>query len=93
MASTSDDIYTENIRPGEMYKLKWVEEYKSPKQVGGDHYQHLNPQPWDILEAWNLGWCASNVIKYVARHRQKNGLEDLKKARHYLDKLIADYKE
>lgn len=34
------------------------------------------------------GYLAGNVVKYIARYRDKNGVEDLKKARHYLDKLI-----
>lgn len=62
-------------------------------QVGGDHYQKLDVQPWAAMEAWMTteefaGFLRGNVIKYVARCTQKNGLEDLRKARHYLDKLI-----
>lgn len=34
------------------------------------------------------GFCVGNVIKYVTRYRKKNGVEDLKKARWYLDKII-----
>ena len=57
-------------------------------QVGGEHYKTKNIQPWDAIHAWGLGFFSGNVVKYVARHREKNGVEDLKKARHYLDKLI-----
>ena len=57
-------------------------------QVGGEHYKTNNIQPWDAIHAWGLGFFSGNVVKYVARHREKNGVEDLKKARHYLDKLI-----
>jgi hypothetical protein len=61
-------------------------------QVGGDHYQK-KVQPWDAMAAWMTpvafcGFLAGNVIKYLARYQNKNGVEDLKKARHYLDKLI-----
>jgi hypothetical protein len=57
-------------------------------QVGGQHYKSKDIQPWDAIHAWGLGFFSGNVVKYVARHREKNGVEDLKKARHYLDKLI-----
>ena len=57
-------------------------------QVGGYHYRNKTIQPWDAIHAWGLGFFSGNVVKYVARHREKNGVQDLKKARHYLDKLI-----
>lgn len=57
-------------------------------QVGGAHYKALEPQPWDVIHSWGLGFLDGNVVKYVARYRSKGGIEDLQKARHYLDKLI-----
>jgi len=57
-------------------------------QVGGAHYRNLTPQPWDVITAWSLGYFDGNVVKYVARFRNKDGIEDLEKAKHYLDKLI-----
>lgn len=52
------------------------------------HYtQHLI-QPIDFIEMNNLGFSVGNVIKYVCRFQEKNGLEDLKKAQKYLDFLI-----
>lgn len=56
-------------------------------QVGGDHYQKPI-QPWDYIAANKLDYFQGNVIKYVSRFRDKNGIEDLKKAQHYLQKLI-----
>jgi len=61
-------------------------------QVGGDHYVSLKIQPWDAMQAWMSpeafeGFLTGNVIKYVARHKRKGGVEDLRKSRHYLDKL------
>lgn len=44
---------------------------------------------WDFVISQNLGFLDGNIIKYVCRYKEKNGLEDLKKARQYLDKLIA----
>ena len=58
------------------------------RQEGGDHYVSMTIQPWDAIQQWGLGFLDGNVVKYIARWRKKNGVEDLKKARHYLDKLI-----
>jgi hypothetical protein len=57
------------------------------KQVDGEHYQKAI-QPWDYITMNRLGYLEGNVIKYVTRYKEKNGLEDLEKARHYIDKLI-----
>lgn len=58
-------------------------------QVGGDHYKSKGVQPWDYIIANNLGYLEGNIIKYVTRWRDKGGVKDLEKARHYLDKLIS----
>jgi len=62
-------------------------------QVGGSHYTDLAVQPWAAMQSWMsteafAGFLRGNVIKYVARCDKKGGVEDLRKARHYLDKLI-----
>lgn len=57
-------------------------------QESGNHYKRYKIQPVEFCQANQLNYCESNVIKYVVRHRDKNGLEDLKKARHYIDLLI-----
>ena len=56
-------------------------------QVGGTHYQS-SIQTWDYIIANDLNYLEGNVVKYVSRHRQKHGVEDLRKAMHYLQKLI-----
>lgn len=58
------------------------------KQVSGTHYKDKDIQPWDYIAYNNLGYFEGNVVKYVSRWKDKDGVEDLKKARHYLDKLI-----
>ena len=63
-------------------------------QVGGNHYTSKSVQPWEAMEAWMSeeafkGYIWGNVIKYMARWEDKGGVEDLKKAKHYLDKLIS----
>ena len=57
-------------------------------QHGGDHYKKKSIQPWDYVAVNNLGFFEGNAIKYITRHKDKNGVEDLKKAIHYLEKLI-----
>lgn len=61
------------------------------KQVGGDHYKHMVIQPITYIMENNLGYCEGNVIKYISRWRAKNGIEDLFKARHYIDILIEEF--
>lgn len=58
------------------------------KQVGGMHYKTQAIQPIEYIMQNGLDFCEGNVVKYVSRWRYKNGVEDLKKARHYIDFLI-----
>lgn len=58
------------------------------RQEGGLHYKDMQIQPIEFITKNNLGYCEGNVIKYVSRHRSKNGKEDLLKAIHYLELLI-----
>lgn len=61
------------------------------KQEGGDHY-NTGIQPVEYINANGLNYFEGNVIKYVSRHRNKNGKEDLLKAIHYLEMIIEfDY--
>lgn len=64
-------------------------------QVGGNHYKDIqiecpncgkHIQPWDFFGM--MPYLVGCIFKYVLRYKEKNGLEDLKKARHYLDKLM-----
>lgn len=56
------------------------------KQVGGKHYK-IAIEPWDFILANDLGFLEGNAIKYIVRHKQKNGIQDISKAIHYLEKL------
>lgn len=58
-------------------------------QIGGNHYKDHAIQPLAFIEANNLSFAEGCVIKYLLRHKQKGGVEDLKKARHYIDLIIA----
>lgn len=56
-------------------------------QIGGKHYG-APIQHWDWVAANNLDYFQGQITKYVARWKLKNGLQDLEKARHFLDKYI-----
>ena len=57
-------------------------------QVGGDHYKNFAIQPVTFIHANNIGFLEGNAIKYLCRWRAKAGVQDLEKARHYIDLLI-----
>jgi len=59
------------------------------KQIAGDHYKKYgNLQPWDVVIAWQMGYLDGTALKYLARWRAKGGIDDLKKAIHFIEKLI-----
>lgn len=57
-------------------------------QEGGNHYKGYEIQPIDFIHKNGLDFIQGNVIKYLLRYKEKNGLQDLKKAKHYIDLLI-----
>jgi len=68
----------------------------SETQIGGDHYRSKAVQPWTAMEAWMSreefeGFLRGNIIKYIARYKDKDGERDLFKAKHYLERLIELY--
>lgn len=66
----------------------------SRDKINPSHYEGKNGmQSIDIIEEFNLDFNLGNVIKYVLRHRNKNGLEDLEKASWYLERAIVHYKD
>ena len=64
------------------------------EQIGGNHYTNKKIQPIDYITENKLPYCEGNVVKYVTRHKEKNGAEDIRKAIHYLRFILAnDYGE
>ena len=57
-------------------------------QIGGDHYSKMEIQPIEYIMKNKMPYCEANVIKYLSRWRSKNGIVDLRKAKHYIDMLI-----
>ena len=62
-------------------------------QVGGGHYKDMKIQPVEFIVANKIAYREGNVIKYITRHEKKNGIEDVKKALHYCQMIIDEYKE
>ena len=59
------------------------------KQIAGEHYKKYGDlQPWDVILKWNLGYLEGTALKYIARWRDKGGLDDIRKAIHFLEKLL-----
>jgi hypothetical protein len=69
-----------------------------PKQTKSDsinhpkHYTGSDPtyEAINVIEAWSMGFCDGNVVKYLCRWKQKGGLEDLRKAQWYLNRFIEE---
>ena len=58
------------------------------KQVSGEHYKSLKIQPIEYIHANHIPFAEGSVIKYVTRWRDKGGLADLEKAKHFIELLI-----
>jgi hypothetical protein len=58
------------------------------KQVGGNHYKKYKIQPIEFIIKNNIGFVEGNIIKYVLRFKEKGGVQDLLKAKHYIELLI-----
>jgi len=62
------------------------------KQVGGSHYKNYKIQPVEFIIKNNIGFVQGNIIKYILRFKEKGGVQDLLKAKHYIELLIDSSK-
>lgn len=69
-------------------QVKNDSEYPLNKEIGGEHYKSTY-QPVVLMETVRMYACCANILKYVFRHKNKNGKQDLEKALHYCDLLIS----
>ena len=81
-------LIEEMVKFDDRMETQFVSDVRS--QVGGDHYSKMTIQPIEFINANGLSYMQGNVIKYVCRYRDKNGIEDLEKAKHYIDMMIAE---
>ena len=62
------------------------------KQIGGTHYKDMKIQPSEFINENKLLFAEGNAIKYICRHASKGEVQDLEKAKHYIDMIIErDY--
>ena len=62
------------------------------KQIGGSHYKNMVIQPSEFINKNKLQFAEGNAIKYICRHAHKGEVQDLEKAKHYIDMIIErDY--
>ena len=74
-------------------KIKLGELSSLLKQVGGDHYKKMVIQPAEFINKNKLLFAEGNAIKYICRHSEKGGIQDIDKAIHYLEMVKErDYK-
>lgn len=59
------------------------------KQVGGSHYKKLTMQPIDFIVKAKLSFIQGNIVKYISRYMDKNGIEDVEKCIHYSELAIS----
>jgi hypothetical protein len=60
------------------------------QQIGGNHYKQMKIQPFEYAMKNNLNAGQFGVLKYITRYKLKNGLEDLRKAKHFLELLAEE---
>lgn len=62
-------------------------------QHGGTHYKKHKIQVWDFILANNIGYMEGSAIKYLCRWQDKGGVQDLKKAVHFIERLIEEQEQ
>ena len=69
------------------------EAFPQDKQIGGSHYKKFKIQPYEFISKNDLSFFQGNVIKYVCRYKNKAGIQDLEKIKHYCDLEILKLKD
>lgn len=88
MAAVSATSGPDNFKLGAELRTPIMRDTPLAVQEGGSHYKDMPIQPVQYIHANGIGYFEGNVIKYVSRWRQKGGIEDLKKAKHYIELLL-----
>ena len=85
----SNDLRCSSCKAGVLCQCKTKQNKKRENVNHPDHYlRNSGHEVIDVIGAWNLNFELGNAVKYIMRHGSKNGVEDLKKARWYLEALI-----
>jgi len=67
--------------------------FPQDKQIGGSHYKDFPIQPYEFISKNNLSFFQGNVIKYVCRYLNKNGIQDIEKIIHYCELEMKKLKD
>ena len=90
--SKDGNSVTHTVSLNDQYaEIEKVRQSAWQKQEGGSHYKNLKIQPMQYALENKLDYAQANVVKYVTRHKEKNGKEDLLKAIHNLELMIEFY--
>jgi hypothetical protein len=93
-------ISSNSLAEGLEYKMKKREQYDShdamiresvkgkSRQVGGNHYIDFKIMPIEYISKNKLDFLEGNIVKYISRHRKKNGAEDIRKVIHYAELIL-----
>ena len=75
------------------HKDMFDDTFPQDKQIGGSHYKKFKIQPYEFISHNDLSFFQGNVIKYVCRYMNKNGIQDLEKVIHYCELEIKKMKD
>jgi len=67
--------------------------FPQDRQIGGNHYKNFTIQPYEFISKNKLSFFQGNVVKYVCRYLNKNGIQDLEKIIHYCELEIKELKD
>ena len=83
-------VAEEDLEPynGPVTLNPYEEDNPLDKQEGGSHYKDCKIQPIEYITANNLDFMQGNIVKYITRHKSKNGAEDIRKIKHYCNLIL-----
>jgi hypothetical protein len=85
---TMQERYNKNRGINDVTPQEWDALRASDSQIGGNHYKKFRIQPAEFCYKNNIPYLEATAIKYLCRWRDKGGIQDLEKAKHFIDLLI-----
>ena len=87
-----DNLDPHNCINGFRKRGLWFKEIimEEKKQIGGNHYIKCGIMPTTYIRANNLDFFEGNIVKYITRHKDKGGAEDIKKVIHYAEMILEE---
>ena len=83
-----NNIKNTGVIEGGKIKASKITSNPLQNQEGGNHYKGCKIQPIEYIVANNLDFMQGNIVKYITRHKSKNGAEDIRKIKHYCDLIL-----